>query len=181
MDRCPSWVCRALLSGLAALEITACKSAPVTAAVDPVKAAQDAKCASLTPRRESCIFVGDVMMVITAESLPTYAKKDKHNPRVFSGTCEVIHEGDGAAKPANCEDVSFIATNPALGEVPRSIVITKREFLMGGLPIGQYNVVAKSNAHGTEVELRDTPSGARLKIQIIHTKLIVPVEGAKPE
>lgn len=168
MDRNPRWFCCTLLS---AFVLSGCASKPVEPLIDPIKAAQDARCAEVTAHRENCGFQGDVMLVITTTQLPTYDKKDKLNPRVFTGTCEVetIKPSDPNFKPdvKPCPATRVEVANPnILGEKVRSATVEGEKFFVGGLPKAQYNVVAISDTFKTQAEIRDIPSGARLKIKI---------------
>lgn len=166
MDRHSRWFCSSLL---ALFCLAGCAAKPVVPQVDPVKEAQDARCAALTPHRESCGFQGDVMMVVTVAQLPTYDKKDRLNPRTFSGTCEVVARlADGSLKPSNarCPALRLEVTNPSvLGDKARLSSAEGDKFFIGGLPKGKYNLLMVSETFKTQAEIRDVPSGARLKIQ----------------
>ncbi len=171
MDCHSSGIRSSVLVLVSILIASGCKSKPVTEPPDPVKLAQDAKCMEVAKKLENCAFHKEVFMNMTVAAAPTNDKKDKRNPNVMSGQCEVL-----VLNPANpeaapdirpCGDVRMTVANPAiLGENgARTIRLDSKGGLVGGLPKGLYNVTAHSDLYKTTAVIQEIPSGSLVKVQ----------------
>jgi len=169
------WVCAAAL-----LLVAGCRSKPIFEPEDPVKVAQAAHCEKFAPKREQCAYAGDVFMAVTLVEKPTNDKRDKRNPRVISGICEFqVMKDDPDAKPdiRPCPDVHMTVSNVAiLGENGGRTVRVghAKEAIVGGLPVGSYNVTSASELYKINAQIQDIPSGSQVKVLLQMPVVIVP-------
>lgn len=190
MDRHPRRIRGAVLTHLPrtalvmalGLSLAHCRSKPIVEPEDPVKVAQAAHCEKFAPKRPQCAYAGEVFMAITVVEKPSNDKKDKRNPRVISGLCEfqvLKPDAPDDSKPdfRPCPDVRMTVTNPAiLGEGGGRTVRVghEKEAIVGGLPIGSYNVTAFSELYKINAQVQDIPSGSQVKILLQMPVVIAP-------
>jgi hypothetical protein len=180
MDR-PARRLRGSLLIASALTFGGCRSKPIAEVFDPVAAAQNAKCEELGLKRENCGFGREILMTIQLAAQPdNTSKRDKRNPNLIAGECEVwlLNTEDPAAAPEvrPCPAVVMSVSNPALiGEKPRSNRLDVRGGIVGGLPRGLYSVNVSSELYKTRAFMTDVPSGSLLKIIFrMPVKLVLP-------